>query len=544
MQEKNFNLHSVKVGCLPIIDTFVERMGLREFLKNALGNGDYADALVILLKNILIDRNALYAVKEWAQSFDLHLNNGSEINDDRLGRALDRLFAADRATLQTSIVLALVKEFKIKMDQIHNDTTSITLSGRYDVQNKNAIQLKRGHSKDHRPDLKQLVYSLCVSRDGAVPIHFKAYDGNRTDDTIQWEIWNSIRMLLQTPNFKYVGDSKLCVSQTMKNIDKEHGFFVAMVPRTRSEVNDFADALDRGDVRWEQIYRKRSRRHGSEFDTFDSAQGAYHLEEGFTLYWFRSSQKRKRDGEDRKDRIDRAWEKLESLDLKRTRGPKTEKALRGRIDAVLRKYKVQNWLEVKIKVDVDEKFKATTRGKPTDETRYRRIVNKAPRLHIQKNAEAIARSKLMDGIFPLTTNTKDSSLETLKAYKYQPHIEKRHATLKSTLDAAHVWLKKNTRIEALMFVEYLAQMTAALIEREIRDEMRNRNIKLLASLPEDRPSQTPTFEQLKRLFEGNQRHELFEKDHMLKSFVMPLTPVQSQILSLLKIPESQYVCLN
>ena len=527
-----------------MIDAFIGRMGLKTFLKEALGNGDYVDALLILLKNILIERNALYAVKEWARQFGLHLNDGSEINDDRLARALDRLFDTDRATLQTRIVLAVVKEFKIKMDQIHNDTTSIAVTGRYDDQDKSAIQLKRGHSKDHRPDLKQLVYSLCVSRDGAVPIHFKAYDGNRTDDTIQWEIWNSIRTLLQTPNFKYVGDSKLCVSQTMKNIDKEHGFFVAMVPRTRSEVDDFADALERGDVRWAQIYCKRSRRNGSEFDTFDSAQGAYRLEEGFTLYWFRSSQKRKRDVEDRKGRIDRALEKLESLDLKRTRGPKTEKALRGRIDAVLRKYKVQNWLEVEIKMDMDEKFKATTRGKPTVETRYRRIVNKAPRLHIQKNADAIARSKLMDGIFPLTTNTKDSSLETLKVYKYQPHIEKRHATLKSTLDAAHVWLKKNTRIEALMFVEYLAQMTAALIEREIREEMKNKNIKLLASLPEDRPSQTPTFEQLRRLFEGNQRHELFEKDQMLKSFAVPLTPVQSQILSLLRISESQYGCSN
>ena len=45
-----------------------------------------------------------------------------------------------------------------------------------------AIQLKRGHSKERRPDLKQLVYSLCVTSDGAVPVHFKAYDGNQTDD--------------------------------------------------------------------------------------------------------------------------------------------------------------------------------------------------------------------------------------------------------------------------------------------------------------------------------------------------------------------------
>ena len=55
-----------------------------------------------------------------------------------------------------------------------------------------------------------------------------------------------------------------------------------------------------------------------------------------------------------------------------------------------------------------------------------------------------------------------------KIYKYQPRIERRHALLKSTLDVAPIWLKKNTRIEALMFLEFIAQMIAALIERDLR----------------------------------------------------------------------------
>jgi transposase len=427
-------------------------MTLEVHLRDALGNPGYADAIIMLIKNILIDRNALYAIREWASQFGLRLSDGGEIGDDRLGRALERLFEADRATLQTKIVLKVIKAFNIQMDQIHNDTTSITVTGRYDRQEEGAVQLKRGHSKDHRPDLKQLIYSLCVSRDGGVPVHFKSFDGNRTDDTIHWEIWSELKVLLQTPKFKYVGDAKLCVSKTMRKIDSAHGEFVAMVPRTRSEVDDFANALAQGDVRWERILRRQSNRNRKEFDTFDAAIGPYYLEEGFHLYWYRSTQKKKRDFEDRKERINRAWEKLENMDLKRLRGPKTEKAIRTRI-SVLRKLKVQEWLEVDIKINAQEKLTATTRGKPTSETRYRRTLKSTPRLHIKRNAEAIAKSQLMDGIFPLTTNTKVGALETLKIYKYQPHIEKRHAKLKSTLDVAPVWLKKNTRIEALMFVE-------------------------------------------------------------------------------------------
>lgn len=541
-EEKKFELRSRQIGCVPILDRFINVMGLREKFVEALGNSDYADALLILLKNILIDRTALYSVRDWAKQFGLVLGRGTEIGDDRLGRALEKLFRADRATLQTKIVLTVIKAFELKMDQIHGDTTSISVAGTYKNQDKKAVQLKRGHSKDHRPDLKQLVYSLCVSRDGAVPIHFKTFDGNRTDDTIQWETWNSIRTLLQTPNFTFVGDSKLCVSETLLKIDREHGRFVTMVPDTRREVHDFAKALESGNIRWEQILKKRSPRHGAEFDTFECAQGPRQLREGFPLFFYRTSQKKKRDAEDRDDRIGRACEKLENLDLRKTRGPKTEKAMRKRVEAVLRRYHVEEWLSVDIKLDVEEKYRATTRGKPTTETIYRRLTKKVPRLHIRKNIEAIACSQLMDGIFPLTTNTKEISVEVLKIYKYQPKIEKRHATLKSTLEAAPVWLKNNTRIESLMFLEWVAQLTAALIERELRREMQSLDIKLLLSLPEGRASETPTFEQVRRLFEGNQRHDLFEKNKTRQSFTTQLTPVQSQILRLVKVSPTAYGC--
>jgi hypothetical protein len=89
----------------------------------------------------------------------MRLGNGShstkvaqgKIGDDRLGRALDRLFAVDRATLQTRIVLAVMQGFDLAMHRIHNDTTSVMVRGAYDLQNPKAIQLKRGHSKERVP---------------------------------------------------------------------------------------------------------------------------------------------------------------------------------------------------------------------------------------------------------------------------------------------------------------------------------------------------------------------------------------------------------
>jgi hypothetical protein len=78
--------------------------------------------------------------------FDAGLVSQGKINDDKLPRALDRLFAADRATLQTRIVLAVINGFDLKMDQIHNDTTSVMVTGAYNGQSAKAVQLTRGHS--------------------------------------------------------------------------------------------------------------------------------------------------------------------------------------------------------------------------------------------------------------------------------------------------------------------------------------------------------------------------------------------------------------
>jgi transposase len=540
MQEERLRLRGLRVGALPILNRFIERMGLEQELTLALKNRGYADALLALLKNIVVDRNALYAVGEWVALYDVGLVAQGKVGDDKLGRALDRLFAADRATLQTRIVLAVMNGFDLTMERIHNDTTSVMVRGAYDGQNPKAVQLKRGHSKERRPDLKQLVYSLCVTNDGAVPVHFKAYDGNQTDDGIHLETWNRLRTLLQHPHFIYVADCKLCTEKNLRTIDAERGFFVTVVPKNRSEAATFSEAVLAGDVRWEEILRKREDRDKKVFDVIECAVGPYHLREGFTVYWYRSSQKKKRDARDREERIERTIERLESLDLRRMRGPKTDAAIRKRVDDIITQHRAEEWITVEIKWDAVEKFKAITRGKPTAETIFRRIIHQVPRLHVSTDAANIARSAAMDGIFPLTTNTKEKPVEVFKIYKYQPRIEKRHALLKSTLEVAPIWLKKTTRIEALMFLEFLGQMVAALIERELRHKMVENNLDLLCSLPEGRPSKTPTIDQVLRLFENQNKHALYEGDRLIRQFADPLTPVQSQILQLLAIPTAAY----
>jgi hypothetical protein len=87
MQEENLRLRGLCVGALPILNRFIERMGLEEELTLAAKNPGYADALLALIKNILVERSALYAVWEWAALYDVGLVAQGKIGHDRLGRA-------------------------------------------------------------------------------------------------------------------------------------------------------------------------------------------------------------------------------------------------------------------------------------------------------------------------------------------------------------------------------------------------------------------------------------------------------------------------
>jgi hypothetical protein len=194
------SLSSSTVGALPILDGILQRMKLEEFLRAYLPREDgrtrlsAARGILVLVKNILISRQPIYGVGEWAARYapDLLGLAPAEVgllNDDRMGRCLEKLFECDHSSLALAVVGHVVREFQVALDRLHNDGTTISFFGAYSRAGQERLQRGRktlaitfGHSKDHRPDLKQLLYVLTVAQDGAVPVYFTAASGNVTDE--------------------------------------------------------------------------------------------------------------------------------------------------------------------------------------------------------------------------------------------------------------------------------------------------------------------------------------------------------------------------
>jgi hypothetical protein len=175
-------LHSYTVGALPILNALLERMRLEEFLGAYLPPDDprcklsAAKTLMVLLRNVLLSREPFYGLGEWAARYapDLVGLSAAEVswlNDDRAGRAADRLFLAEIPALVLAVVRHVVRQFQVGLDELHNDSTSVTVYGAYLTAAAEKRYLGRptlaitfGHNKDHRPDLKQLLYILTVRR--------------------------------------------------------------------------------------------------------------------------------------------------------------------------------------------------------------------------------------------------------------------------------------------------------------------------------------------------------------------------------------------
>lgn len=191
-----FCLRAEVLGALPIVEHFLRRLGVDHLLESFVPATDGrvklhpAKALGVLVRNLALCHQPLYSLSEWAAHFDpaalgLLPDEVRLLNDDRVGRALVSLFDADRASLLNRLVLDMVAAFSLDCSQLHNDSTSVTLQGTYrdaDGQprgSKPTVALVRGHSKDHRPDLKQLVFILTICADGAVPVSCRTADGNR-----------------------------------------------------------------------------------------------------------------------------------------------------------------------------------------------------------------------------------------------------------------------------------------------------------------------------------------------------------------------------
>ena len=559
----DLDLVSKAVGPLPLINHVLRRLRLAHFFGQAVPPRDRrtqlapAVGLGALLRNVLVAREPLYSVSAWARRFEPALlglgpGDAARLNDDRVGRCLDRLFLADRPTLLTTLMVHATRTFALDLRELHNDSTTVTFTGQYSratgapYRGRPTHRITHGFNKDHRPDLKQLLSIRTTSADGAVPVWYRVDHGNTTDDQTHLETWDTLRRLVGRPDFRSVADSKLCTRENMQHLQREGGRFLTVLPKTRREDTWFRDWIQTHAVPWVELLRRRHpRRQHAPDDVYRGVESPRRSVEGYRLLWFWSSQKAAQDREARERRLQHAGDELDRLRA-RVHAPrsrlKTLPQVRAAAEAVLAQTQAARWLAVEVTAVDTPVFKQATAGRPGPRTRYVRHRHTRLELHWTARAEALQYDAHTDGLFPLILNDETLSLrEALLAYKRQPALEKRHEQFKSVLEVRPMLLKSPTRIEAFLFVYFVALLVEALVERELRRRMKAAHLPTLPLYPEGRPCQCPTADRIFRLFDDVRRHRLLGPGGDLhKCFCDPLTPLQGTVLRLLGLSETAY----
>jgi transposase len=445
----------------------------------------------------------------------------------------------------------VVKEFDLDLDELHNDSTTVTFFGEYRgagegklVRGKKTPAVTFGHNKDHRPDLKQLLYHLTVSADGTVPVAFGVESGNVTDDQTHRETWDLLCKIAGRSDFLYVADSKLATRENMSYIVNRGSRFISVLPRSRKEDQEFRERVIRDEISWKEVHRKVSDQ-GYVKDIISAASEGSITAEGYRLVWFHSTRKAELDLARRSTAVRKAMKALDVLALKllssRTRYRDEAKVI-GEVERILTKYGVKACFEYEVKPQNQETFVQNGKGRPGPDTVFRLKVKKGFRLHFVAGEERLAQEARHDGVFPLVTNDRKlSDTEVLHAYKRQAYIEKRFSQLKTQFQLTPVFLKSTHRLVALLTVYYFALLIQALIERELRGAMKKAGIDAIPAYPEERECKAPSTRRTLDLFDNVERHELVTATSKEPTiFATELSESQRLVLELLEIPEGDY----
>ena len=524
---------------LGIVAGIIDSIGLVEIINESIGvnenekvnAGQVVKAMI--LNGLGFVSKPLYMFPKYFESIPCEHLIGSGVkaeylNDDKLGRVMDKLFIKGLETIFLSITLNVVKKFQISLLTSHLDSSSIHLHGEYnsslpevvfdnqkvenkqieeEIENKSLqpINITYGYSRDHRPDLKQFLIELICSDDGDIPIFLKSASGNIVDSSCFGQILVDYKKQLQVDSLM-VAD---CALYTEKNIKLMSDIkWLCRVPLSIKEAKLLTSSLPE-----------------SEFIKSELKQYSYVSKKityaGIEQRWLvvQSQERRKADLQKLSQRITKNEEKIKS-DLKKL----SKEKFACEADAI----KELSKLSKKFKYHQINKVSVieNTQNSGKQEKVYQVSAT------IIEDKDKINSSILSAGRFIIATNIlKENELDNTSMickYKAQQSCERGFSFLKDPLFFADsIYLKTPERIEALAMIMGLCLLVYKLAQRQLRLALYESHLKIKNQL--GKPTDTPT---LKWIFQCFQSIHIVKFNHQKqvsnwneeRDFILKLLP--------------------
>src|ERR1019366_8686568 len=336
-----------------------------------------------------------------------------------------------------------------------------------------------------------------------------------------------------------VADCKLASEDAMGHIHRGGGRFITVLPRSRKEDPAFRAWMQDHQPAWEQAAREPGARLGDPDQVWSACQAPWPSAEGYRVVWVHDSGKQLRDAATRARKIEKGAQAIEDDLAGRLASPRTRlrtaAAVHAAAEAALADAGAARWVRFTVTSKTAESFRQAGPGRPGPGTSYQRTEKKTFEVTCDIDHDQVSYDAASDGCWPLITNDRDMpSAGVLAAYRYQPNLERRHHLLKGVQDAAPVWIKTIPRIEAIFLCHFIALLSGALIERQIRMAMKAAEITKIPVYPELRGCAAPSADRIFEIFAHVARHELRDSaGNLIQVFEPELTELQLKILDLL-----------
>lgn len=519
-----------QIGLVEQIDTYV---GATE---RKVSVGEAVQAMVLNALGFV--ESALYLTPEFFHNkpVGLLIREGltaEDLNDDSLGRALDMLYNADITQVFFCVAFHALNVFEIEHDFVHLDNTTFSLEGDYAIPSEDprAVRIAHGYSRDHRPDLKQVVVSLICSYQSSIPVWLQALDGNRADKESFPKIIQAYVSQMQTSELPYfIADSALYSEENINVLSQVK--WITRIPGTLNEVKELYKSITP-----EQM--QESALEGYSYLEVGNYYGG--LRQRWLVVFSKAAYKRE------------SATFRKRLAEKRTQGEKllkqlsqqefpTQEAAKTAVRALESQWKFHQARAVQL----EKVFRYKRPGRPGKGEKPEhvgwRVVGE-----IVDNEEAIAEALKSKGKFILGSNELDEeqlpAQMILTAYKGQAaSVERGFRFLKDPMFfASSLFLEKPERIMALLMVMGLSLLIYALAERSLRTKL----AQLDESIPNQvgKPTQRPTIRRIFQVFRGIDI--LLIKNHLgIQRQVLNLKPIHLCVLDLLGPEVKKYYILD
>ena len=450
-----------------------------------------------------------------------------QLNDDALGRALDTLYTYGVTELYSLIAATAATRLGLCPTYAHLDTTSFHVDGRYNSDaepTEHVVHITQGYSRDHRPDLNQVMLELIIEHQAGIPVLMKPLSGNSSDaHDFGTVIRAHIDQLQTTYGTTYlVADSALYSANNLQKLAQTRMKWLTRVPATLNEAQTaLAQAVPQAMASLKAGYR---------YHELPSTYGG--IEQRWVLIYSEPRQpqaQRTVDKQLRKqsDQEVKAWKKLCSTPFA------CEADARQALAAFERS--LQATLVTTSTVRTQPRY--GKRGRPGQGALPAQVVYQ---IDGALASSLMARQARIDqhSCFILATNELDPTQlppqEVLAGYQGQVHAERGFRFLKDPqFFASSFYLKKPERIMALLMVMTVCLLVYAALEYRIRKALKDHD----ATFPDQKgkPVQNPTARWVFHYFVGI---------HLLSvsgqwPLVLNLTEEHSNLLKLLGKPYMQ-----